>query len=471
MVSWPPMPPPGTDVGQPSVGQPSAGQRGVGQPSAGQRGVGQPSAGRPGVGQSGAGARPAPGRFPPPPGSQAGPDVLSLGPPTGPSAVRVARPGKPGAARPRRRPVLLAVEAVILVAVLLVGFSVGHVLALPGSDSVSARLAEWARDHHLNFAVTSLEKVDYSLNKPKAGGTPKGGIPVAPVATTAPARVVEVAHTVTPQPVKVVAGTPLPDEGKWQTVVTIKGLPAVRVAYVRPDSTHTSYLTGAMWIDPKLLSARFHPGYQDPGGGPWMNPTYITPALRTTVAAAFNGGFRLNGASRGGVYLDGKTAKPLRDGAASLVVYSDGHVDVGAWNKDVKPSMAISAVRQNLDMLVQKGVVNPTCSDNNSPTWGYTLGNASYVWRSGFGLTRDGGAIYVAGNALSVCSLGHVMVAAGIVKGMELDINPDWTTGFYYTHPSAGTTVPHKLSPSQSRSADRYFTTQSRDFFAWYARP
>ncbi|MGF7235014.1 MAG: hypothetical protein ACQSGP_08650, partial [Frankia sp.] len=366
-------------------------------------------------------------------------------------------------------------------AVLVIGFSVGHVLALPGTDSASARLAEWARDHHLNFAVTYLEKVDYSLNKPKAGGVPSGGIPKAAAAVpSAPPAVKTVAHTATPKPVTVVAGAPLPGEGTWQTVVASKGLPAVRVAYIRPDTTHTSYLTGIMWLDPKLLKARFHPGFQDPGGI-WATPTFITPSLRPQVDASFNGGFRLNGAARGGIYLEGKTVKPLRAGAASLVVYSDGHADVGAWGQGVTMTPQVAAVRQNLDMLIENGTVNRTCSDANSPVWGYTLGNVSYVWRSGFGITRDGAAVYVAGNALSVCSLGHVMAAAGIVRGMEMDINPEWTTGIYYTHPGAssgatgtngvGPAVPHKLSPTQAQTADRYFTTQSRDFFAWYERP
>lgn len=253
-------------------------------------------------------------------------------------------------------------------------------------------------------------------------------------------------------------------------MVTAKGLPAVRVAYVRPDDRHTSYLTGLMWLDPKLLAGRLHPGYQDPGGQ-WSTPSRLTPELRRSVAAAHNGGFRLNGASRGGYWADGRMPVPLRQGAASLVLYRDGTADVGAWGREVGPSPRVASVRQNLDMLVDDGRVNPTCNDNNSPTWGYTLGNVSYVWRSGFGVTRDGGLVYAAGNALSVCTLGNILAAGGAVRGMELDINPEWTTGYYFTHPSPGGAVPHKLSPDQVKPADRYFSTQSRDFFAWYIRP
>ena len=57
----------------------------------------------------------------------------------------------------------------------LVGYSVGGYLTRPGNDSVSQRVAEWGRDHHLGSLVTWLEQVQYPQNKPKKGGTIKGG--------------------------------------------------------------------------------------------------------------------------------------------------------------------------------------------------------------------------------------------------------------------------------------------------------
>ena len=38
----------------------------------------------------------------------------------------------------------------------------------------------------------------------------------------------------------------------------------------------------------------------------------------------------------GGYYTQGRTIDPLRRGAASLVIYADGSVDVGAWGSDVR---------------------------------------------------------------------------------------------------------------------------------------
>ena len=49
----------------------------------------------------------------------------------------------------------------------------------------------------------------------------------------------------------------------------VLGQPAVYTTYVRPDAVHTSYLTGLMWLDTKLLRrANYIVGTEQPGGGP-----------------------------------------------------------------------------------------------------------------------------------------------------------------------------------------------------------
>lgn len=353
-------------------------------------------------------------------------------------------------------------------AVLWLGWSLGGYIVAPGTDSMSARLAEWGRDHHLGSMVTALERQQYQRHPATLGGAPPGGVPARGTATRS--SVPSLAGTSAPPPVRILAGgPPLPGEGQWQTVVKVGGRPAVRVAYVRPDREHTSYLVGLMWLDPKLVRGALMPGTRDPGGS-WAEPTKLTPALQATVVAAHNGGFRLpGGQSRGGYYSDGRTVVPLRTGAASLVLYRDGTAGVGAWGREVRMSPRVSAVRQNLDMLVNAGVVNPSCTQNNTRTWGYTVGSRYFVPRSGFGTTH-GALVYVGGPAMSVCSLGAVLRAAGVQRGMELDINNDWITGAYYTHGPNGIT-PHKLSESVGPGPSHYFSDTSRDWFAWFARP
>ena len=130
----------------------------------------------------------------------------------------------------------------------------------------------------------------------------------------------------------------------------------------------------------------------------------------------------------------------------------------------------VVGVRQNLHLIVTHGRV-PSSVDNNVETsWGATLGGGYYVWRSGIGITRDGRVIFVYGPALNVRELAELLQHAGVVTGMELDINPDWMS--YHVLPAQPVGQPeacqHAARPDPA--ADRYYSSASRDFTAVYAR-
>ena len=112
------------------------------------------------------------------------------------------------------------------------------------------------------------------------------------------------------------------------------------------------------------------------------------------------------------------------------------------------------------------GRPNPNLSDG--PEWGATLGNAIQVWRSAVGIDRHGNLIYAAANYQTVGSLAAIMIRAGAVRAMELDINTYWTSFITYRYPGAGD--PANLLPTMDRSPERYLTPDDRDFFAVYAR-
>jgi hypothetical protein len=388
------------------------------------------------------------------------------------------REPQPKAARSRRirRPWVRLVRRILLVGLVVflavVGWSVGGALTAPGTDSVAARLAEWGRDHGLGGLVTWLERQQYQHNQPPVGGVPVGGIPhAAGVVPDSPSPTRTPGGLPAPAPIGgLLTNVPLlPGEGQWQTVVAVHGRPAVRVAEVRPDQLHTSFVAGVLWMDPTFVRGQLHPGFTDPGGA-WRAPTSLTPVAQRTVAAAFNGGFRLNGASHGGYYSEGRTAVPLVDGAASLVIRTDGTATVGSWNREVRMSPEVASVRQNLVPLVDNGQVNPTCETGGTAEWGSTIGQAAYIHRSGFGVTADGAEVYVGGPALSVCTLGHILQAAGVVRGMELDINPAWVSGTYFHDTPTGPPQGFRLFPAEQVAPQHYLSPSSRDWFGWYVR-
>ena len=136
----------------------------------------------------------------------------------------------------------------------------------------------------------------------------------------------------------------------------VSGRPAIAAAYLRPDAIHTSYVAGVVWINPRLVSAQLHPGTLDPGGTGWPGSTSLPAGRRAGLLAAFNSGFRLT-ASHGGFYLAGRHAGHLRPGAASMVFGRNGSLTVGTWNRDVRLTPDVLAVRQNLALLVEGGRV------------------------------------------------------------------------------------------------------------------
>jgi hypothetical protein len=366
---------------------------------------------------------------------------------------------------------LLVMLVALVVAGSLVGWSVVGTLRAPGTDSVAARLAEWGRDHGFDGLITWLEKQQYEHNQPPTGGVPVGGIPWAGALPATSADPATKTSVLAPLPLHPPPGlTPLPGEGQWETVVMVHGQPAVRVAHVRPDREHTSFLAVVLCMDPTLVRGQLHPGFLDPGGT-WQATTSLTPAEQRTVVAVFNGGFRLNGASHGGYYSQGRTVRPLVDGAASLVLRTDGTATVGAWNRQVHMDPDVASVRQNLVPLVDEGQVNPTCQSGGTAQWGSTVGQVAFIHRSGFGITPRGAEVYVGGPALSVCSLGKILQASGVVRGMELDINPNWVSGAYFPPGLHGPLQGFRLFPGEQVAAGHYLSPSSRDWYAFYARP
>jgi hypothetical protein len=359
--------------------------------------------------------------------------------------------------------ILASAAAVVIVAVAAI---VVQALRVPGTDGVEAKLAEWGRDHGLSREVTLLERIQYDEDPPAVGGSPPGGIIVA---AGAESRALS-SSALNPAPLGVLAPGPrLPNEGAWQTVVTVHGGSAVQVAQLRPDASHTSFVAGVMRMDPKLIRGELRPGTRDPGGS-WREATSLTAPELRTVAAVFNGGFRLNDPSHGGYYSDGRTVVPLLDGEASLVLHSDGTADVGTWNEEVRMDPTVVSVRQNLVPLVDGGQVNRSCATGGQKEWGNTVGQAAFIQRSGFGVTATGVEVYVGGPALSVCSLGRLMQDAGVVRGMELDINPAWVSGAYFHDHPSGPPTGFKLFPAERVDPQHYLRSSSRDWLAWFAR-
>jgi hypothetical protein len=156
----------------------------------------------------------------------------------------------------------------------------------------------------------------------------------------------------------------------------------------------------------------------------------------------------------------------MERGMATIVGYTTGRVDIRSWQGGPDVPHGVSFARQNLPLIVEGGRPNPDLSDG--PQWGATLGNAIRVWRSGIGITARGDLIYAAADNQTVGSLAEILMRAGAIRAMELDINSYWVTFNSYALPDAGR--PSSLLPGMVRPATRYLSPDDRDFFAVYLR-
>jgi len=378
----------------------------------------------------------------------------------------------------------LAAAALVVVAGLSpVWVSLGSAIGDPGlGSSIPARVAEWAREHGGASIVVEAERLWYSHHQPPLGGRPaRGAIPPAPRTPTPTVSVSRASSPglvglPSPANLKPFATPPIAGEGVWHPMGRpVDGQPAVYEAFLRPDAIHTSLVVGVAWMDTKLLAARLYSGSTIPGGGPYPYTAPVEPGAARRLVAAFNAGFLMANAN-GGYYTDHKMVLPLRRGAASFVVLNDGHATVEAWPGPAALTPAVASVRQNLDLLVSGGKPVAGLQANDTTVWGATLGNQIYVWRSGLGVTRDGALVYVGGPGLNITSLANLLVRAGAVRAMELDINTDWVNYSTY-RPSTSTGLASgsngtAMLPQMSGGPARYFASWwTRDFITMSARP
>ena len=214
------------------------------------------------------------------------------------------------------------------------------------------------------------------------------------------------------------------------------------------------------WIDHTRTQLALYPGQ---GQSPL--PSEVPHGQRWRLLAAFNGGFK-PGTAAGGFAINGHTYGFLERGLGTLVGYRDGRVDIVAWHGGPSPGPAVAFARQNLPLIVIGGRPSSLVADGFS--WGATLGGVPAVWRTAVGIDRHGNLVYAAAADQTAATLAAVLVHAGAVRAIELDINPEWPTFDTYEH--VGTVVPRKFVPNDQQPDNRYLVPDAREFFAVYRR-
>lgn len=328
----------------------------------------------------------------------------------------------------------------------------------PSNSSFTINSFEWLRDHGAARIVSDVESLYYALNAPATGGPALRKLPITSRRAAA--------MTFHPPDITPVVAPALPGEGVWIPSETWTGADApVQISQFRSDPNYPQMVAGVAWIDTTRTVITLNPGMLEPSVTLPRGPMEVPMALRPRLLATFNSAFKLQDAV-GGVAVGGRTYAPMKPGMATIIGYANGRVDVRAWAWGPDAPAGVVFARQNLPLIVDDARPNPDLSDG--PQWGVTVGNAVRVWRSGVGVDTHGNLIYAAADDQTVGSLAEILIRAGAIRAMELDINAYWPSFITYSSPDGGS--PSNLLPDMTRSPYRYLTPDDRDFFAVYAR-
>lgn len=350
----------------------------------------------------------------------------------------------------------------IAIAIALISFAGS--MASASNSSFSIRAVEWLRSNGGAGLVSTVENIYYSLNAPSKGGPGLKALPHVGVAVSG-GRAAR--HPYQPPRIGPLTSPALPGEGVWHATRPGVAYPPVLVTTFRSDpSEYPRLVAGLAWIDPHRTRIVLYPGREQPSVAlPSRGPMEVPASLRGSLLATFNSAFKLED-SNGGFVYQGRTYAPMRRGQATFVERAGGEVNVESWNGGQTAPTDVVFARQNLPLIVENGRPNPLLND--SAEWGATLGNAVQVWRSAIGIDRHGDLIYAQADYQTVGSLAQILIHAGAVRAMELDINSYWVS--FNTYSAAGGRGPTKLLAGTERPATRYLEPDDRDFFAVFEK-
>jgi hypothetical protein len=269
----------------------------------------------------------------------------------------------------------------------------------------------------------------------------------------------------------ILPGTRRPGLFGWTPAVAVRGQTAVWIA--RVGAYHEDGFTVTLLrLSQRLVTLALHAGGSQPGGAGWRHGDSIAAAERHIVVGAFNSGFE-ESYGAGGFEANGRVGWPLRRGLASVVIYRDGLTDIGRWQQTVPaPGRAVEAVRQNLRLLISAGRIASNVDTCIKVCWGDPLHEQLIVARSALGVTSGGDLVWAAGHDLSVRALAEALAGKGVVRAIELDINPRWVAGYLYLHPRRRLRpVAIPIVPGQTGIPGQFMAPYFRDFFAVLARP
>ncbi len=251
----------------------------------------------------------------------------------------------------------------------------------------------------------------------------------------------------------------------WTARDVWSGTPAsVYTTSFAPLPTQPAVRAYASWIRTSSTDLALYLGYEGPGATALpRGPEMVPPSSTSRLLATFNSGFYEQDQAAG-FYVNHTLYFPMVRGLATVVRYTNGSVNIVAWSGGARPGADVVMARKNLPLLVNDA--QPTPAASNNAAWGLTLHGVPAVWRTALGIDATGNLVYVAVSNVTAAQLAQTMVELHLVRGMELDINPEWP--IFVTYAAAGARGPSLDVPNPNQIPNRFLYSSTKDFFAVY---
>ncbi|MBN2804487.1 MAG: hypothetical protein JXR91_15435 [Deltaproteobacteria bacterium] len=245
---------------------------------------------------------------------------------------------------------------------------------------------------------------------------------------------------------------------------------SVYQTYIRTDLKRPYVRVKLFAIDTRQLSLHMVGGHEDPistTGDVGTGKIPRDPDILKRVTLAFNGAFKTVHGEYG-MMAEKSVLLPPKDDGATVATDDNGIIGMGSWPKDAKIPDNMVSLRQNMDPLIENGVVNP----KRRYLWGFTLDEditKMNTIRSGICMRDDGILVYAWGDELTGDTLGKAMIAAGCNYGIHLDMNPFHTVLAAFQFKPYKEGVPEfsfkKLIKDVKFWPNRFVTGAPKDFF------
>jgi hypothetical protein len=233
-------------------------------------------------------------------------------------------------------------------------------------------------------------------------------------------------------------------DGVWQPVDVRRTSSSVAYRTIlHPDAARTYAELFVFALDLTRVNVHAVAGSVEPkridesGSSRQARSGVIPEAHRSTLVAAFNGGFK---AEHGhyGMMSDGTTWLPPKASSCTFAANAEGALRIASWSALREDSGSFAWWRQTPSCMLEDGVLHPGLRSEKAKGWGATLEGDTVIRRSAVGLSADGKTLFMGiSNSTTAPALARGMAHAGASSVAQLDVNYSYPRFLLYRDSAA----------------------------------